>query len=81
MALGLNSRHLNADNTHYVVPLRTQKVPKTLVLSDTIEAIYDITDATGGTHFECFLPEGGWKAFAQGYRVRLDVGYSQIQHA
>jgi hypothetical protein len=35
----LNSRHLNADNTHYVVPLRTQKVPRTLVLSDTIEAI------------------------------------------
>lgn len=51
MALGLNSRHLNADNTHYVVPLRTQKVPRTLVLSDTIEAIYDITDATGGTHY------------------------------
>ena len=45
MAYGLNSRHLNADNTHYVVPLRTQKVPRTIVLSDTIEAIYDITDA------------------------------------
>ena len=51
MALGLNSRHLNADNTHYVVPLRTQKVPTTLVLSDTIEGIYDVRDATGGTQY------------------------------
>ena len=51
MALGLNSRHINTENTHYVVPLRTQKVPTTLVLSDTIEGIYDVRDATGGTQY------------------------------
>ena len=44
MAFGLNDRLLNADNTHYVVPLRP-------MVSSMIESIYDITDATGGTYY------------------------------
>ena len=52
MAYGLNSRHLNADNTHYAVPLRTQQAPRTIVLSDVVEGFYDIVYASsGGTHY------------------------------